>query len=69
MRIMALDIGKVRCGIAISDPQEKIATPLCVLPTEEVRSPLVRRLGTGTDSVWLASYYGWRKGPASAVYS
>ena len=27
MRIMALDIGKVRCGIAISDPQEKIATP------------------------------------------
>ncbi len=38
MRIMALDIGKVRCGIAISDPQEKIATPLCVLPTEEVRA-------------------------------
>lgn len=23
----------------------------------------MRRLGTGTDSVWLASYYGWRKGP------
>ena len=46
MRIMALDIGKVRCGIAISDPQEKIATPLCVLPTEEVRAnaPSFRRL-------------------------
>ena len=39
MRIMALDIGGVRCGICISDPQEKIATPLCVLPAEkEVRA-------------------------------
>lgn len=37
MRIMALDIGQVRCGIAISDPQERVATPLCVLPTDEVR--------------------------------
>ena len=46
MRVMALDIGKVRCGIAISDPQEKIATPLVVLPTDEVRSnaPSFRRL-------------------------
>ena len=46
VRIMALDIGKVRCGIAISDPQEKIATPLCVLPTEEVRAyaPSFRRV-------------------------
>ncbi len=46
MRIMALDIGKVRCGIAISDPQERVATPLCVLPTDEVRSnaPSFRRL-------------------------
>lgn len=38
MRIMALDIGEVRCGIAISDPRESIATPVCVLPTAEVRS-------------------------------
>ena len=30
-------------------------------------SPLVRRLGTGTDSVWLASYYGWRKGSIREV--
>ena len=43
---MALDIGKVRCGIAVSDPQERVATPLCVLPTEEVRTnaPSFRRL-------------------------
>lgn len=46
MRIMALDIGQVRCGIAISDPAERIATPLCVLPTEEVRAnaPSFRRV-------------------------
>lgn len=35
---MALDIGKVRCGIAISDPTERVATPLVVLPTDEVRA-------------------------------
>lgn len=38
MRIMALDIGEVRCGIAISDPAESVASPLCVLPTVEVLS-------------------------------
>lgn len=36
MRIMALDIGEVRCGIAISDPREQVATPVCVMPTREV---------------------------------
>ena len=46
MRVMALDIGKVRCGIAISDPAERIATPICVLPTREVEqnAPSFRRL-------------------------
>lgn len=46
MRIMALDIGKVRCGIAISDPAERVASPLCVLPTKEVQSnaPSFRRI-------------------------
>lgn len=33
---MALDIGEVRCGIAVSDPQGRIASPVCVLPTQEV---------------------------------
>lgn len=36
MRVMALDIGAVRVGIAISDPDRTIASPLCVLPTLEV---------------------------------
>lgn len=36
MRIMALDIGEKRTGIAISDPEERVASPVCVLPTAEV---------------------------------
>lgn len=46
MRIMALDIGKVRCGIAICDPRERVASPVCVLPTKEVESnaPSFRRV-------------------------
>lgn len=36
MRILALDIGSVRTGIAVSDPQEKVASPLQVLPTQEL---------------------------------
>ncbi|MBO4365591.1 MAG: Holliday junction resolvase RuvX [Eggerthellaceae bacterium] len=36
MRVMALDIGKVRCGIAVSDPDMRVASPICVLPTREV---------------------------------
>ena len=46
MRILALDIGKARCGIAISDPAEKVASPICVLPTADVVSnaPSFRRV-------------------------
>lgn len=38
MRVLALDIGDIRCGIAISDPAGKVASPVCVLPTMEVLS-------------------------------
>lgn len=46
MRVMALDIGNVRVGIAISDPAGTVATPLCVLPAREVENnaPSFRRL-------------------------
>ena len=38
MRIMALDIGDVRVGVAVSDPEGRIASPVCVLPAQEVRA-------------------------------
>lgn len=38
MRIMALDIGEARIGIAVSDPDERVASPLIVLTAEEVLS-------------------------------
>jgi putative Holliday junction resolvase len=37
LRILALDIGQVRCGIAVCDPAERVASPVCVLPAQEVR--------------------------------
>ncbi len=36
MRVMALDIGQKRIGIAISDPDGHVASPVCVLPANEV---------------------------------
>lgn len=36
MRVMALDIGEVRVGVAVSDPGERVASPVCVLPAAEV---------------------------------
>ncbi|MCD8316225.1 MAG: Holliday junction resolvase RuvX [Eggerthellaceae bacterium] len=36
MRVMALDIGDSRVGIAVSDPTGKIASPVAVLSTAEV---------------------------------
>lgn len=35
---MALDIGAVRVGIAISDPGERVASPVTVLPSAEVKT-------------------------------
>lgn len=36
MRIMALDIGQTRIGVAVSDPGERVASPVCVLPAADV---------------------------------
>lgn len=38
MRTLAFDIGEVRTGIAVSDTQGRVATPVCVLPTQEVQA-------------------------------
>lgn len=46
MRILALDIGEKRIGVAVSDPAERIATPVCVVPTTDVmaNAPRWRRV-------------------------
>ncbi|MCL2632509.1 MAG: Holliday junction resolvase RuvX, partial [Coriobacteriia bacterium] len=36
MTILALDIGKVRTGIAVSDSSETVASPLRVIPTAQL---------------------------------
>lgn len=46
MRIMALDIGEKRIGVAVSDLGERVASPIAVLPAAEVlqNAPSFRRL-------------------------
>lgn len=36
MRALALDIGEVRVGVAVCDPSGRVASPICVLPAQEV---------------------------------
>ena len=38
MRVLALDIGQIRTGIAVSDASGRVASPVKVLPAAEVRS-------------------------------
>ena len=35
---MALDIGEKRVGIAVCDPDERVSSPVCVLPADEVHA-------------------------------
>lgn len=37
MRVLALDIGEKRVGVAVSDPGGRVASPVVVLPADEVR--------------------------------
>ena len=39
-RIMALDVGEARIGVAISDPEGIIAAPLTVIPAEDTNAAL-----------------------------
>ena len=36
MRVLALDIGEVRVGVAVSDSDARVASPVCVLSAAEV---------------------------------
>lgn len=50
MRLLALDIGEKRIGVAVSDPSGTVATPLTVLDA-------VRTLASGADLVRLVEEY------------
>lgn len=50
MRVLGLDIGEKRIGVAVSDPTGTVATPLVVLDAK-------RALGDGRDLVRLAEEY------------
>lgn len=39
MRVLALDVGERRIGLAVSDPAQRVATPLCVLDAAVVTRP------------------------------
>ena len=56
MRIMALDIGEKRIGIAISDPKERVASPLAVLDAVQVErgeKPFTRLLEDWEPELFL----------------
>ena len=56
MRIMALDIGEKRIGVAISDPQERVASPLVVLDAVQVErgeKPFTRLLEDWEPELFL----------------
>jgi len=50
VRILALDIGEKRTGVAISDPSARVATPLAVLDARKL-------LGDGRDLARLLEDY------------
>jgi putative Holliday junction resolvase len=50
VRILALDIGEKRIGVAVSDPSGSVATPLVVLDATKV-------LGDGRDLIRLVDEY------------
>lgn len=41
-RLLAIDYGTRRCGIAVTDPLQIIATGLCTVPAHELRGWLTR---------------------------
>ena len=42
MRVLALDHGAARCGVAVSDPTGTLATPLAVVERPDTRKGLAR---------------------------
>ena len=68
MRIMALDIGETRVGVAVCDPGERVASPVCVLPAAEVLSCAkpFRRLLEDWEPELLPYTLAGQEGPQAA---
>lgn len=45
MRVLALDHGAARCGVAVSDPTGTLATALCVVERPDTRKGMARIVG------------------------
>ena len=75
MRTLALDIGEVRVGLAVSDSAGKIATPLKVLPADVVlnHGAEFRRIVEDWEIEQLVSglpmHHGRRRGAAGGIDS
>lgn len=55
MRLLGLDVGDRRIGVAVSDPLGRIAQPLTVIPRKDARADIseIRKLVVGFGSVRL----------------
>lgn len=68
MRIIGVDYGTTRVGVAVSDPSEKIASPLVVVPAEQAAEAireLVVELGAGSIVVGLPVSFSGEEGEAA----
>ena len=45
-KILAIDFGLKRCGIAITDELRIIASPLCTVPSQELEEFLQEKIGS-----------------------
>ncbi len=69
MRVVGLDIGEVRTGVAVSDPEERVANPITVLDTKRLLADprplreLVRESDVGMLVVGLPLTMAGEEGP------
>lgn len=49
MRVLALDHGQARCGCAVSDPSETLASPLDAIERPDTRKGLARVAGLAAE--------------------
>jgi putative holliday junction resolvase len=52
-RVLGVDLGAVRCGIALSDSSQRVATPLVTLPRSADLPLLLARLASEEEAVGI----------------